>query len=347
MAVAGGEGLLRRAHQAIPRGGPRNTVDHMRDAVFFEGEARAAKLSRFWLLLVLAAVIAAAGVVGGSDATVIGAMIVAPLMTPILGTMLAVVLTDAPNLARSVALVLAGAATAVAIGYLVGLLVPTPVDAADNAQVASRVTPNLISLLAALATGAVGSVALVRSDISDTLPGVAIAISLVPPLCVVGLTLDAGQPHQAAGALLLFLTNVTAIIAAGLAVMGLYRVHRFAVPADTPAGHQVNRRRAVLLVAAMIVIVTVPLAQTSIVGAQDNAREASVQSAAGDWARQVGWHLVDVTTQQGRVQAVVTGPLPIPDSTQQREELRAQLSAHGVDPRIVDVHLVPESTIQF
>src|SRR3954471_14206467 len=206
----------------------RNGVGHMCEAVCFEGPARAAKLSRFWLLLVLAAVIATAGVVGDSDATVIGAMIVAPLMTPILGVMLAVVLTDWPNLVRSVVLVLAGAVAAVVIGCLIGLLVPSPVDAANNAQVASRVSPALISLLAALATGAVGSIALARSDISDTLPGVAISISLVPPLCVVGLTLESGAPHQSLGALLLFTTNVIAILASGIVVMALYRVGRLA-----------------------------------------------------------------------------------------------------------------------
>ena len=68
----------------------------------------------------------------------------------------------------------------VAIGWLFGKLVPVGVVAATNAQVAGRVHPQLIDLIAALATGAVGSFALVRSDVSDTLPGVAIAISLVP-----------------------------------------------------------------------------------------------------------------------------------------------------------------------
>jgi uncharacterized hydrophobic protein (TIGR00271 family) len=333
--------------QAVAETTRRNGVGHMRDAVFFEGPARAAKLSRFWLLLLLAAVIATAGVVGDSDATVIGAMIVAPLMTPILGVMLAVVLTDWPNLVRSVVLVLAGAVAAVVIGCLIGLLVPSPVDAANNAQVASRVSPALISLLAALATGAVGSIALVRSDISDTLPGVAISISLVPPLTVVGLTLEAGQPRQAAGALLLFLTNVTAILAAGLAVMGMYRITRSAAPADPPSAHAVDRRRAGLLVAAMIVVVAIPLARTSISVGQDNARETSVQTAAGAWAERVGWQVLQVKSQQGRVQAFLTGPLPVPDSGEQRGALRAELIARGVDPRIVNVHLVPESTIQY
>jgi len=71
-----------------------NTTQAMREAVFFDGPEANRRYSRFWLLLILAAVIASAGVVADSTATVIGAMIVAPLMTPILGTMLATVLGD-------------------------------------------------------------------------------------------------------------------------------------------------------------------------------------------------------------------------------------------------------------
>src|SRR5262245_55746689 len=98
-------------------------VDRMRDAVFFDGPDVGRRLSRFWILLVLAAIIASAGVVADSTATVIGAMIVAPLMVPIQGTMLAVVLADRVNLLRSLGLVAAGAAAAIAIGYAVALLV--------------------------------------------------------------------------------------------------------------------------------------------------------------------------------------------------------------------------------
>jgi hypothetical protein len=81
-------------------------VDHadlarMRDQLLFDGTGAARKLSRFWVLPVLAAVIASAGIVADSTATVIGAMIVAPLMTPILGTILAVVTGDRANLARA------------------------------------------------------------------------------------------------------------------------------------------------------------------------------------------------------------------------------------------------------
>jgi uncharacterized hydrophobic protein (TIGR00271 family) len=197
---------------ALMSGLTETDIGRMRDQLFFEGPERSRRLSRYGLLLPLSAVIASAGVVSDSTATVIGAMIVAPLMTPILGIVLAVVLGDRVNLRRCLLLLAAGAAAVVAIGWLLGLFVPYPVVAAINSQVAARVTPRIVDLVAALATGAVGSVALARSDISDTLPGVAIAISLVPPLAVVGLTLESGAPRQSLGALLLFVTNVAAIL---------------------------------------------------------------------------------------------------------------------------------------
>jgi uncharacterized hydrophobic protein (TIGR00271 family) len=224
-----------------------NSLEHMRDAVFFEGPEKGRRLSRFWILIVLASIIAAAGVIADSTATVIGAMIVAPLMTPILGTMLSVLIADRTNLIRSLLLVVSGAMVAIAIGYLLGLTSVTGVVAETNSQVAGRVHPRLIDLLAALATGAVGSVALVRQDISDTLPGVAIAISLVPPLTVVGLTFEAGARDQSFGALVLFLTNVAAILASGTVVLAIYGVHRLAVLPDSPGQRTVNRRNAIIV----------------------------------------------------------------------------------------------------
>jgi uncharacterized membrane protein len=129
-------------------------IKRMRDQLFFEGPERNRRLSRYWLLLPPSAVIASAGVVSDSTATVIGAMIVAPLMTPILG----IVLADGANLRRCLLLVIAGAAAVVAVGWLLGLFVPYPIVAATNSQVAARVTPRIVDLVAALATGAVGAV---------------------------------------------------------------------------------------------------------------------------------------------------------------------------------------------
>jgi uncharacterized hydrophobic protein (TIGR00271 family) len=315
-------------------------VARMRDQLLFDGPARRTKLSRFWALLALATVIASAGVVGDSTATVIGAMIVAPLMTPILGSVLSIALGDGRNLARSLGLVATGAASVVGIGYLVGLLVPYAVVASTNSQVAGRIHPRLIDLLAALATGAVGSFALVRSDISDTLPGVAIAISLVPPLAVAGLTLESGAPHQSAGALLLFLTNVAAILLSGLVVMALYRVGRTPGSANVRVVH---RRLSVALVVFFTLVIAIPLGAASRSLTDETRDAASVEKVATRWAEPAGWHVDQVDPASTRVVVHASGPLPAPKTARLREELVAA----GLGRLTVRLELVPEYTVDL
>lgn len=315
-------------------------VTRMRDQLFFEGPDLDRRLTRFWLLLPLAAVIATAGVVADSTATVIGAMIVAPLMVPILGTVLAVVLADRPNLVRSLLLLASGIAVVVAIGWLIGLSVDTPIVADTNSQVAARVSPRLIDLIAALATGAVGSIALAREDISDTLPGVAIAISLVPPLAVVGLTLEAGAGAEAFGAFLLFVTNVSAILAMGLLVMSIYRVRSLAAP-PTVGAKPVNRRRAAAAIVAGLVVVSIPLATTSARIASTRSTESTANQVAEDWAERYGWTIVSVTTGPQGVQIRATGTAPEPET----ETLRRNLIAAGLGDEDVSILLIPSTTV--
>jgi uncharacterized hydrophobic protein (TIGR00271 family) len=305
-------------------------VEQMRDQVFFEGPERKHRLSRYWLLLLLSAVIASAGVVSDSTATVIGAMIVAPLMTPILGIMLGAVLSDGPNLRRCLLLLVAGACAVIAVGWLLGLFVPYPVVAATNSQVAARVTPRIVDLVAALATGSVGSVALVRSDVSDTLPGVAIAISLVPPLAVVGLTLQSGAPHQSLGALLLFATNVAAILASGIVVMALYRVGRVPGQMTAPAFH---RPVAVAVIALLLAAVLVPLWINSERVDKAMVQQSDVKAVAEQWASDAGWSVTGVTTTGNDVLVDATGPKPGPGLAVLRQDLDAAGLA-GLDVRV-------------
>ncbi len=289
-------------------------------------------------MLPLSAVIATGGVVSDSTATVIGAMIVAPLMTPILGIVLAVALADGANLRRCVVLVVAGAAAVVGISWLLGLFVPYPIVAATNSQVAARVTLQIADLVAALATGAVGSVALARSDISDTLPGVAIAISLVPPLAVVGLTLESGAPRQSLAAFLLFITNVAAILASGIVVMALYRVRRVSAQTQTasPAFHY---RGAVAVIAALLLVVIVPLWISSDRIYKTAVRQSDVQAVADHWASDAGWSVVGVTATGDQVLVEATGPSPAPGLAL----LRRDLNAAGLKGLNVRVSLVPAS----
>ena len=309
--------------------------------MFFEGPERSQRLSRFWILLVLASVIASAGVVADSTATVIGAMIIAPLMTPILGTMLGVVLGDRTNLFTSVALVFAGAAAAIAIGYTIGLLAMNDVVAANNSQVAGRGQPEAHRPARPLATGVVGSVALVRRDISDTLPGVAIAISLVPPLAVVGLTAEAGEYGQAAGALLLFGTNVSAILLTGVVVMAVYGVHRMVQPPVDSHKRAVNRRNAVLVVAALFVVIGIPLTISTIKIGRDTALESEVRDLIHQWADDEEWLVLDVQSDHQGIVIRVAGPPPVPDTA----GLAADLRAAGIDPADVVVEFIPKTSV--
>ena len=305
-------------------------LKQMRDQVFFEGPKRNRHLSQYWVLLLLSAVIATAGVVSDSTATVIGAMIIAPLMTPILGVVLGVVTADRANLRRCLVLLAAGAAAVVALSWLLGHLVPYPVAAATNSQVFARVTPRIVDLAAALATGAVGSLALARADISDTLPGVAIAISLVPPLAVAGLTLHSGAPGQCLGALLLFATNVVAILVSGIVVMALYRVGRVPGQATGPAFY---RPVAVALIVVLLGVVLVPLWINSDRVDKTTIRQATVQAVAKHWANDAGWSVTGVAATGDRVLVNATGPRPAPDLAVLRQDLDA-VGLAGLDVRV-------------
>ncbi|NUP51142.1 MAG: DUF389 domain-containing protein [Catenulispora sp.] len=309
-------------------------VDRMASSLFIEPGLRSRGFTKFWTLLILAGLIAAAGVIGDSTATVIGAMIVAPLMTPILGSVLAFVLVDRVQLVRAVLLVLTGAASVVAIGYLVGFVGAPPDHFASNSQVDARISPHLIDLVAALATGSAGAFAVARADVSDALPGVAIAISLVPPLAVTGLLLEVRRFHDAGQAALLFGTNVAAIIGTGIAVFLLYRVRT----AGRAAGRHVGRLHgtSLVLVAGLLVLVAVPLTVGTIAITTDRRLAADAGPAARQWAQAHGWEVESVAAENGKVEITVLGLPPAPDP----EGLRAAVDRAGGRNAPLLVHVI-------
>jgi uncharacterized hydrophobic protein (TIGR00271 family) len=329
---------LAREIAAVPRVSAVE-LPRMHDQLLFDGPEAGRKLSAFWVLLALAAMIASAGIVSDSTATVIGAMIVAPLMTPIVGTVFSVMSGDRANLLRCLGLIVAGSVLVIAIGYLFGKLVQVPITAQTNAQVAGRVHPDLIDLAAALATGAVGSFAVIRPDVSDTLPGVAIAISLVPPLCVVGLTLESGAHGQAVGALLLFLTNVGAILFSGIVVMAIYRVFEVAT-VDEP---RVHRRLASIVVAVFVIVLMIPLGVSGAKITRETLNRENVAPVAEKWAHAADWQIVSVTSSEAGVDVRASGGLPEPSP----DQLRKDLDAAGLGRVHVVLELVPSQRIEL
>lgn len=320
-------------------GAKLNSVDYMRASALFEGDRVRAQHTRFWSLLVLASTIATAGVVADSTATVIGAMIVAPLMRPIQGTMLSTVLGDRRNLIRSILIMIGGVTAAILVGVLFGLVLIQDMSADTNAQIAGRVSPKVVDLIAALATGVVGSIALLRSDISDTLPGVAIAISLVPPLSVVGLTLESGHWDQAAGAMLLFVTNVAAILATGSIVMAAYGFARLRIEmAEDKEAERRRRARAYLTTIVLLLVVSVPLTYSSLQTVERRARIAQVTNFVDEAAEGTRWSIVSIDEREAnRILVIVKGQPPLPDVAAVYDAMEAD----GLEIGLIDLEFIP------
>ena len=160
-------------------------------------------------MLGLSAVIATLGLLANSVAIIIGAMIIAPLISPIMGITYATVMGNRKLLNRSSLTLASGVVLTVFLSWIIALGVGFKTV---DTEILSRTNPTLIDLGIAMAAGAAGAFANTRRRIADALPGVAIAVALVPPLSVIGIGLALGEVRYAAGASLLFLTNLISIV---------------------------------------------------------------------------------------------------------------------------------------
>ncbi|WP_280320227.1 DUF389 domain-containing protein [Nocardia wallacei] len=308
--------------------GQRRTLAELTDRLDLAVGEVSAKRSAFWIMLVLSAEIAISGVVGDSTATVIGAMIVAPLSVPILGVGLGIATGDGRLIGRSALLVLTGIAVVIALGFLFAQLLPNPVNVLSNSQVVGRTSPKLMDLTAALATGVVAAVAITRRDVGDVLPGVAIAISLVPPLGVVGVCLGSGAPALALGAFVLFASNVVAMIITTTALLVVAGYGR-----EARAGGA-RRGRAYLVLAAALVLVAAPMTVNSLT----SLWAGQIADAARDWLRaSPGAEVTDVSLHSDTATVSVLAPAELPPLADLQ---RVVDDLVPWDPEVVVVHTV-------
>lgn len=163
----------------------------------------------FHFMLGLSAIIATLGLLSNSAAVIIGAMIVAPLMGPIVGMAYSTAMGNRRLLRRSSFTVFKGILLTIGVAWVVTSIIG--LETVDT-EILSRVKPTLIDFGIATAAGAAGAFANTRRSISSALPGVAIAVALVPPLSVVGIGLAQGDETIAFGAFLLFSTNLICIV---------------------------------------------------------------------------------------------------------------------------------------
>ena len=175
----------------------------------------------FFLLVLLSAVIATLGLLTNSAAVIIGAMLVAPLMSPIIGIGLASLTGDARLFSDSSVALARGALLAITMAALLtwaNRFLPFITLQEVPGEVLARTHPSPIDLTIALAGGLAAAFALAMPSISAALPGVAIATALMPPLCTVGVGIAMTRWDMAGGALLLFLTNAVTIAFAAMLV---------------------------------------------------------------------------------------------------------------------------------
>ncbi|MGI9612016.1 MAG: DUF389 domain-containing protein [Acidimicrobiales bacterium] len=292
--------------------------------ILYEGPDASKRVGRFFALMGFASVIATGGVIGDSTAVVIGAMLIAPLMTPLMGMAISLMMGWPNRLLRSGLVALAGILFAVAIGVVLGLTSPTAFDTATNSQIVARTSPTTLDLLVAVAAGAAGAYGLSRPDVSDSLPGVAIAISLVPPLSVVGLSFSQGDWSAGNGALLLFATNMLAILIVG----GLMFVITGVTPIGRLADNQQRTHTSLVAVAGVATFVIGALLLNGSEIARNIATRSQIEGSVESWLDpHLAHDVVDVQIEGDTVTAVIIGPSDgAPDASTLANKLTSELN---------------------
>jgi uncharacterized hydrophobic protein (TIGR00271 family) len=301
--------------------------------LFFEGPNRLVDLEQYVVLLFLATVIATFGVLADSTATVIGAMIIAPLMRPIMATAAGLVMGDMKRAGTSFLIVVLSVAGVIGVAWLLTLINFTAVVSIEtNSQITGRVSPSLLDLFAALAAGAAGAFAMSREDVADSLPGVAISISLVPPICVVGVALAQGEWIAAWGAMLLFSTNFLSILLAGggvLAALGLSA-------AATKQLHVDRRRRGFFFVVLGVLLITVPLGATSFRVFGEGRAERATRRLAQEWLDERSYEINQVDADGNQVTLIIHGSGDRPALSELGTQLGASLD-RSVEMKLIVV----------
>jgi uncharacterized hydrophobic protein (TIGR00271 family) len=252
-------------------------TDARKIEVLSELEQSASPGFDYFLLVTLSCVIATFGLITNSAAVIIGAMLVAPLMSPILGLSLASVAGERAMFQRAFIALFEGAILAVGLSALLSwaaYVLPLGVLIELPQEVISRTRPSPFDLGVALAGGAAAAYALAEPRLSAALPGVAIATALMPPLCTVGIGIALSNQGVALGAFLLFLTNAVTISFAGIVVF-LALGFRPIIGSEVTLGLP----RSLIISLILVLITTVPLAVLTVRFVAQTSLERRIREA--------------------------------------------------------------------
>jgi len=200
------------------------------------------------ILLAISTVICTLGLLLDSPAIVIGGMIISPLMWPLMKISAGISLARQRYITQSLLLLLISVIISLASSFLITLISPLKVV---SPEILARTQPTLLDIVIALSAGTVAALAIVQKKTSSSLAGVAIATSLMPPLCVGGIGLALINPKIASGGLLLFVANVVSIIFVSIFVFRIVGIETH--------GSQKLQKNGIIFVAIMLIITALPL----------------------------------------------------------------------------------------
>lgn len=189
----------------------------------------------FFLLVVLSVLMATFGLLENNPAVVIGSMLIAPILFPILSLSLSVVMSDYKLIGRAGTTLLKASILGLAASFLAALFFGG--DGTLTSEVIARTAPSLLSVAIAIIAGFAVAYTLVKPKLSATLPGIAVAVALIPPLSTIGIGLSVFNWDVVAGAVVYLLVNVIGIVFASMltfSLMNLYQKRTIAAKtADT------------------------------------------------------------------------------------------------------------------
>jgi uncharacterized hydrophobic protein (TIGR00271 family) len=250
----------------------------------------------FFLMVVLSCTIATLGLLTNSAAVIIGAMLVAPLMSPIIGIGLASISGDGRLMGNAASALLKGSLLAVLVSTLLTLgnrALPFIFLQELPAEILARTHPSPIDLTIALAGGMAAAFAMAQPHLSAALPGVAIATALMPPLCTVGIGLALGRTDVAGGAGVLFITNAVAIAFA--ATLVFFTLGFGPNPLRNPG----RLPRSLIIAALLTIFLIFPLTYTSVNFVRQASRSRQIETLVRQEVRKAnGSELIDMRVSQ-------------------------------------------------
>ena len=174
----------------------------------------------FFFMVVLAVLMATLGLVVDSAAVVIGSMLIAPILYPVISLAMGLAMSDYPLMYRSGYTLLKSFAVGVVLSFVAALLFAAG-DLEMTEEILSRTKPSLVYFMIAVISGFAVAYSLFRPDLNESFPGVVVSVALLPPMAVIGIGLAMFDRDVIVGALSLFAINVLGILFASLITFSL------------------------------------------------------------------------------------------------------------------------------